>query len=380
MVANTTTATEPNTIPIPTTKNAASSQAPLIPSQTSHRMALDGTDPATNDWRDDLIQNGYAVVKGAIPRDRALNYADQMYSLIESFGLGYDRNDPATVHPDLLPVINEKGMLLPYGACHESFVWGIRGEPGVVDAFASVYGTDDLIVSFDTINYGFANRTNLPENKPWPHQDQDPERPGFRCLQGLVNLLPNGPKDGGLIVCKGAHRLSVEYHDHFRGKEERIPAWTKEWYGFKEEGMQWLKEKGCEWVKVEAEPGDLLLCELCLHLIFSSTHLLTSNLFTGDSRTPHYNVPASGKQDRLAVYTCYMPVADASQDDLVKKKGAWEKKLGTTHWPNAQYVGTNKAMRNGKPDSIQRELPLNMPELNERTFRLTGIPYITNEA
>lgn len=24
--------------------------------------------------------------------------------------------------------------------------------------------------------------------------------------------------------------------------------------------MNWLKEKGCEWVKVEAEPGDLLLC------------------------------------------------------------------------------------------------------------------------
>lgn len=48
---------------------------------------------------------------------------------------------------------------------------------------------------------------------------------------------------------------------------------------------------------------------------------------TGDSRTPHYNVPATGKQDRLAVYTCYMPVSDASQEDLIRKKEAFEGSL-----------------------------------------------------
>ena len=36
---------------------------------------------------------------------------------------------------------------------------------------------------------------------------------------------------------------------------------TTEWYGFTKAGQSWLKEKGCEWVKVEAEPGDLLLCK-----------------------------------------------------------------------------------------------------------------------
>jgi len=71
----------------------------------------------------------------------------------------------------------------------------------VVDAFAKVYDTEDLIVSFDGVNLAFP-RTDLKANTPWPHQDQDPEKPGFRCLQGLVNLLPNGDNDGGLIVCK----------------------------------------------------------------------------------------------------------------------------------------------------------------------------------
>ncbi|KAK4044095.1 hypothetical protein C8A01DRAFT_31693 [Parachaetomium inaequale] len=290
------------------------------------KLKINGTDGTFGDWRDDLVRDGYAVVKGAIPRDRALHYADRMLSLLESFGTGYDRNDPSTVHPDKLPVINEKGMLLNYGAAHEDFVWAIRSEPGVISAFEQVYATEDLLVSFDAINYGFANRAHLPANKP----------------------------DGGLIVCKGAHLLSEQFHEDMKG-EERIPAWTNEWYGFTDAGMAWLKDHGGEWIKVEAEPGDLLLW---------------------DSRTPHYNVPASGTQDRLAVYTCYMPVADASQEDLVRKKAAWDAKVGTTHWPNALHSGTNVAMRNGKPDSIVRNEPLNKPVLSERAFRLTGIPYI----
>ncbi|CAK7207207.1 hypothetical protein SEUCBS139899_010016 [Sporothrix eucalyptigena] len=319
------------------------------------RMRMDGTDPHYGDWRDDLLRDGYAVIKGAIPHERALQYADKMYALAESFGKGYDRADPATVHPDKLPVINEKGMLLNYGACHEDFVWAVRSEPGVVDTFAHVYGTDDLIVSFDAINYGFACRDNLPANKPWPHQDQDPDVPGFRCLQGLVNLLPNGPNDGGLIVCRGGHLSSKQFHDDIRGTEDRIPAWTREWYGYTEKGMKWLEEHGHEWIKVEAEPGDLLLW---------------------DSRTPHYNVPAKGKQDRLAIYTCFMPVADASQEDLLRKREAYEKRVGTTHWPNALHSGTNVATRNGAPDTLQRERPLHDAVLSERAFKLTGIPYI----
>jgi ectoine hydroxylase-related dioxygenase (phytanoyl-CoA dioxygenase family) len=96
--------------------------------------------------------------------------------------------------------------------------------------------------------------------------------------------------------------LSEEFHKDMKD-EERIPAWTKEWYGFTEKGMEWLKDHGAEWIKVEAEPGDLLLW---------------------DSRTPHYNVPAKEKQDRLAIYTCFMPVSDASQADLIRKKDAFE--------------------------------------------------------
>lgn len=31
-------------------------------------------------------------------------------------------------------------------------------------------------------------------------------------------------------------------------------------YLFKETGLKWLKDRGYEWVKVNAGPGDLILC------------------------------------------------------------------------------------------------------------------------
>ena len=172
-----------------------------------------------------------------------------------------------------------------------------------------------------------------------------------------MNLLPNGPEDGGLIVCPGGHLLSDEFHKDM-ADEERIPAWTPEWYGFTENGMKWLEKKGLKWVKVCAEPGDLLVW---------------------DSRTPHYNLSSKTNQPRFAIYTCYMPVEDATQEDLRRKKDAYERWVGTTHWPNARHTGSNVAKRDGVDDPHNRFEPVNKPIMDERTFKLTGIPYIKAE-
>lgn len=127
-----------------------------------------------------------------------------------------------------------------------------------------------------------------------------------------MNLNPCGPDDGGLIVCRGGHLLSEQFHEEM-ADEPRIPAWTPEWYGFTDRGMQWLKDHGLEWIKVEAEPGDLIVW---------------------DSRIPHYNVPTQTKQDRFAVYTCFMPVADATQEDLIRKKDAFEREISLAPEPS----------------------------------------------
>jgi hypothetical protein len=106
-------------------------------------------------------------------------------------------------------------------------------------AFEKVLNTPDLSVSFDAINIGFHDSSDFAPNKPWPHQDQDPEKHSSRCLQGLVNFQRCGPNDGGFIACKGGHNLSEQFHQEM-AHEERIPAWTKELYGFTEAGQSGL--------------------------------------------------------------------------------------------------------------------------------------------
>lgn len=38
---------------------------------------------AASDWQTDLATKGYAVVKGAVPRDRADRYAESMHEWLE---------------------------------------------------------------------------------------------------------------------------------------------------------------------------------------------------------------------------------------------------------------------------------------------------------
>jgi hypothetical protein len=78
--------------------------------------------------------------------------------------------------------------------------------------------------------------------------------------------------------------------------------------------MAWLEEKGYKWEKVCAEPGDLIVW---------------------DSRTPHYNLPPTGDRPRFCAYTCYLPAAEISKEDLLKKKRAIEGKPPLLDPPSA---------------------------------------------
>lgn len=54
------------------------------------------------DFRDDLIRDGFAVIKGAIPHEKALNYVDQLYGFLENlYGLSLFQNN-RLIHPNTL--------------------------------------------------------------------------------------------------------------------------------------------------------------------------------------------------------------------------------------------------------------------------------------
>lgn len=150
-------------------------------------------------------------------KEKAASLVDRAHEYLEGFGLGYKRDDPSTHRDECLPVINEKVRHVDLGVCakhlttsdighdgththghvlvqettdtrgnkqmhyccsHEDWVWEVRKDKNVRAAWEKVYGTEDLIVSFDAINITMPHRKR-PNNR-WAHQDQDPEAGGFR--------------------------------------------------------------------------------------------------------------------------------------------------------------------------------------------------------
>ncbi|GFZ48428.1 hypothetical protein JCM24511_06176 [Saitozyma sp. JCM 24511] len=260
------------------------------------------------------------------------HYVDELNAWLESFGMGFKSDDRSTWHVGNVPQFEKGGLFFRHGVAHEQFVWDLRSEPAVIDVFAKIWGTDELIVSYDTVNVSLPypkEEMDESRTKPWPHVDQSPLRTVKHCIQGIVNLHENGPLDGGLVVLDGSLPLFAEY---FACHDAPDGGWPQaDWFRHSEETLQWFYDRGCKWVKVEAQPGDLILW---------------------DSRTIHYGDAARGDRPRMAAYVCYKPAKDISSEMLALKRDCF-----------AEWVI-------GPKDRI---LPRTEPALSDRAKQLAGL-------
>lgn len=295
-------------------------------------------------------------MKSVLPPEKATHYQTAALSWLKSFNTPLDLNDPSTWTTANLPVQTKLNTFESYAVVHEKFMWDLRQEPSIIAAFAKIWGTEELLVSFDSVNITLPNRADKPVRAPWPHVDQSPLRRGLHCVQGIVNLSRAGPEDGSLVVLPGSHACVEEYFD----TQTEHSSWKAEdRYYFGEKGMKWFAERGITPLKVQAEPGDLILW---------------------DSRTVHWGGEPSAQSDtiRTVVYAAYAPARLASPETLAQKKRVFEKFGATTHWPhdNMELRGLHARLADGTLDPRNRDEPLEKPEMTERLLRLAGVmPY-----
>lgn len=306
-----------------------------------------------DDWRADLERDGYAVVKNAIPHERALEYQQRAFAWLKSFSTELDLNNPSTWVKSNLPVQSKINTFHSYGVAHERFMWEARMEPAVLEAFSKIWGTDELLASFDSLNITFPNRTDVPRKGAWEHIDQSPLRRGLHCVQGIINLSTSGPEDGGLMVYPGSHNLNDEFFDTQTDRSTWDPL---DRYMFHKDHLAWLESKGCSPKKVCAEVGDLILW---------------------DSRTVHYGAepsPAS-KTIRTVIYAAYTPAKLASPETLKTKTEIFRAYGGTTHWPHDNIVKRDYEtyLEDGTRDPRDRDQPLELPEMTPQLLRLAGV-------
>jgi len=306
-----------------------------------------------NDWRDDLHANGYAVIKNSIPRDRATQYQERAYEWVKSFEKPINFDDPSTWKKENLPVLSKINTFQAYAIPHEKFMWDLRLEPGIIKPFADLWGTDQLLVSFDSLNMTFPNRIDVPPKDPWQHIDQSPLRRGMHCVQGVSILSPSGPEDGGLVVYPGSHKYNEEFFDTQTDKADWKP---RDLYMFSDDELAWFEAKGVRPHKVCAAVGDLVLW---------------------DSRLIHFGSEPTEKsmQIRTAVYVTYTPARLANEEAIKEKKKCFDNWAGTTHWPhdNIVFRKTEATWPDGTVDPQSRSEPLEKPDMSDRMLQLAGV-------
>jgi len=294
----------------------------------------------------DLQRDGFVVVKGVITKEKAAEYAQQAEDWLEGFNLGYKRDDPTTWDVKNLPKHVNGGLYQHYSIAHSQFVWDCKSEPKIVELFETIWGTEKLTVSFDGGNLAVPLPVDQVSNKkePWPHSDQSAYRPHRHCVQGLLNLLPNGPEDGGLMVIKGSALLFGQFFEEHKDQEHR---WnTIDWYRWTDDELQWFLERGCEWVKPTMEPGDFVLW---------------------DSRTVHYGAAPMEDKKRFAVYICYKPASFLAEDRRQVKVEAFNRGYCTSHDP------TDFDIKDEQEAPWNINFPYGKPVLSEKTQKAVGI-------
>ncbi|BEI92616.1 uncharacterized protein CcaverHIS019_0502440 [Cutaneotrichosporon cavernicola] len=313
----------------------------------------------------DLERDGYVVVPNVIPEEECAAFREAALEWLESFPYGFKRDDRSTWADEHLPFGTTGGLYNRYAVNHEAFVWRIRTQPGILDVFNQIWGTDDLIASFDGMNTSIpinaiSGRTDISQTPAWPHIDQNPRRiDRFELYQGIANMSPNGPDDGGLCVLKGSHLLHDKHFSDIGGFRPEADLGEKEnSYRYPPQDFEWYKNHGAEVVKVCANEGDLILW---------------------DSRTVHWNRSPTGTQTRFVSYVCYAPRSRMSEDELETKLEVFRNREGTTHWPfmnvipARRKVGGIPTRPDGTPDPADRQRPLHDVKETPEVMRLVGV-------
>ncbi len=227
-----------------------------------------------DDWKF-WIENGYIVIKNAVPKQQVQELANFLWEFEEK-----DPNTPETWYAPprakmKMKELTNTGMVEVYNHQH---LWNNRQVPKVHQAFADIWGTEKLWVTIDRANLNIPIRPGF-EYKGFIHWDYDPETKP-QNVQGVLALADQDDENmGGFQCVPELYRTYDTWkltqpgdRDHFK------PDVTS-----------------FEIVKVKMNAGDLL--------IFNSLE-------------PHGIRPnTSGNKVRLAQYVSMMP-AEEDNDEL----------------------------------------------------------------
>lgn len=323
-------------------------------------------------WREHLQVAGVVRIRSVLSPEEVEEAHSLFWDWLEGLGGGVQRINPETWTDANFPGLLDKGFFCTRGGGQCRAAWKIRGNRRVHQAFQKIWGTGDLLTSFDTFigwrpwwssassKVGFATAP-LPQRPRTEgmHCDQNPHtKRGLRCVQGMVPLRPVTSAIGGLCVAPGTHTEEVQSR-----LRELFPATlSDDWLPLE---LKYPQDELCRCGElVEAQPGDLIL--------WDSRSLHGGYVGKGGRAGSVY---PSLELARLSLAVCMVPRSDATSSDLHKRVRAVQQGHTLTHWP----LGFKKQA--GKDTGGSALTPLKewqqtykAPELDEWMLALVGCP------
>jgi hypothetical protein len=238
-----------------------------------------------DDWNF-WINNGYVVVKNAVPREQVAATAKFIWEFEEK-----DPNDPETWYAPpraeiLMKELTNTGMVEVY---NNQFLWNNRMNQKIYDAFVDIWGTEKLWVTIDRVNLNFPMRPGF-EYKGFIHWDYDPETKPVN-VQGVLALADQTDENMGGFQC--VPELYRTYDTWKLTQPEDRDHFKPDVSGF-------------DIVKVKLEAGDLL--------IFNSLE-------------PHGIRPnRSGNKVRIAQYISMMPAEEDNEALRQWRIASWKER------------------------------------------------------
>ena len=274
--------------------------------------------PGSKESKEYLDREGYVVLKETLTKQQAGKTLNLLWDYLEELDTGIDRKDPKTWDDDRWPTAAHGGILPSYGIGHSKSQWYLRSIPNVKKAFAKIWGTEELLTSFDGVSlwrpWNINPQWKTESGQTWFHIDQHPiSRPGKQCVQGLVNLLPTSEEVGGNVMVPGSHKFFKNIPQEYEERLARLPLGVDH-FRFPNDDPKLSSQKP---IMCHMEIGDMLL--------WDSRTIHCSNSGTSLSKGTKELV-------RAASLICMMPKEKSNPEVIKQRREAVKKVISTTNW------------------------------------------------
>lgn len=326
----------------------------LIPTLTNAQDTNDHIDVVVEEqgalvasYLRDLEELGYCVIPQVLSKAETEQLYQRVWHEFIEKAWPHCKMDDRSNWKEAFPMHNRMGIFAgPAG--QTQVMWDLRQDPRIMDVFARIWNTQDLIVSMDGLSFMCPPEIREGYMEPWPHVDQAILRRqdsvahsnnppmGFisesslktqpYTIQGQFLFEDSFEGDGGFYCIPKSHLRFNE----FAPQLEMINAMEMPRYEKKKARQKVLDEFFGQGTDEAGNP-------YCLKHITAPR----GSLILWDSRTLHWNQhPRKDRprienpKVRMVGYLCYVPKARLTEEGRILRREAFEKGVSTGHNPS----------------------------------------------